>query len=259
YLLREQPAVWDAQTRTTAREIQLDDRTGLLRADGEVRTTYNASADSPGLPAQAGFGSGEPAHLAAERLRAERASGRAVYQGKARLWQGESRLAADSIELTRTPRRLVAEGNVSGHFLDAASSEGSTRRAVQVTSQRFTYIEADRRGLFDGGVVAHNDFGTLHAPQLEVFLARGGSGRLERALARGGVLIEGDGAEATGEQAEYSTAAQTVSVWGGAPKISDPSRGTTAGDRLTLFLADGTIRVDSAEGTRTVTRRPWTR
>jgi len=250
HLLRENPAVWDAQTRTTAREIQLDDRAGLLRAEGEVRTTYNASADSPG------FEAGEPAHLAAGRLRAERASGRAVYTGQARLWQGESRLAADSIELTRSPRRLAAEGNVSGHFLDAASQG---RRTVQVTSRRFAYVEADRRGLFDGGVVAHNDFGAMHAPQLEVFLAGGGSARLERALARGGVLIEGDAAEATGEQAEYSAAAQTVSVWGGAPKISDPARGTTAGDRLTLFLADGTIRVDSAEGTRTVTRRPWTR
>jgi lipopolysaccharide export system protein LptA len=176
--------------------------------------------------------------------------------GKARLWQGENRLAADSIELTRSPRRLFAEGNVSGHFLDS-TSEGA--RAVQVTSQRFTYLETDRRGLFDGEVIAHNDFGTMRAPQLEVFLAGGNSARLERALARGGVLINGDGAEATGEQAEYSAGAQTVAVWGGAPKISDPSRGTTAGDRLTLFLADGTIRIDSAEGARTVTRRPWTR
>jgi lipopolysaccharide export system protein LptA len=251
YVLRESPAVWDAQTRTTAREIQLDDRAGLIRAEGEVRTTYTASADSPG------FGPGEPAHLASERLRAERAAGRALYTGKARLWQGENRLAADSIELTRAPRRLLAEGNVSGHFLDATAPDGA--RAVQVASPRFAYAEADRRGLFDGGVVARNDFGTVHAPQLEVFLARSGAARLERALARGGVLIEGDGAEATGEQAEYRAAARTVAVWGGAPKISDPARGTTAGDRLTLFLADGTIRIESAEGTRTFTRRPWTR
>ena len=133
---------------------------------------------------------------------------------------------------------------------------------MEVASQRFSYVEAEHRGLFEGQVTAHNDFGTLHSPALEVFLAPGGesnSGQLERALARGGVVIEQGTAQATGERAEYSAAAQTVSVWGGAPKITDPTRGSTAGDRLTLFLADGTLRVDSAEGTRTVTRRPWTR
>jgi len=36
-------------------------------------------------------------------------------------------------------------------------------------------------------------------------------------------------------------------------------RGTVTGAQLTLFLSDGTIRVNSDEGTRTVTRRRWTR
>ncbi len=260
YRLREQPVFWDATSRTTARVIELEEKTDALRAEGEVRTTYHSTKEE-----KPGFGTGEPVQLAADKLRAERASGRARYEGRARLWQGESRLAADVIDLYRNPRKLVAEGNVSGLFVEAqkdSAAGAEKRRTVGVASQRATYVEAEHRGLFEGQVVAHNDFGTLHAPELEVFLApaaQGNSSGLERALARGGVVIEQGTAQATGERAEYSAAAQTVSVWGGAPKITDPTRGSTAGDRLTLFLADGTLRVDSSEGTRTVTRRPWTR
>ncbi|MGH9787605.1 MAG: LptA/OstA family protein, partial [Candidatus Acidiferrales bacterium] len=266
YRLREQPVFWDASSRTAARVIELDERGGLLNAEGSVLTAYRDSADKPGLPAQAGFGTGEPVNISAERLRAEQASGRARYQGQARLWQGESRLAADSIDLYRSPKRLAAEGNVAGVFVDSRVVESTPakkqKQTVEVASERFTFTETDHRGLFEGNVRARNGFGRLRAPQLEVFLGRsqpGGDMELQRALARGGVVVEQDGSQALGEQAEYIAAEQTVTMWGGEPTLIDPARGTTTGDRLTLFLADGTIRVDSAEGTRTVTRRPWTR
>lgn len=262
-LLREQPVVWDETSRTSARVIELAETAGSLRAEGEVRTTQRSSPGS-----ERGFGSGEPLQLAADRMRAEKEKGWARYEGQARLWQGENRLAAAAIELFRTPGKLLAEGNVSGLFLEAAAAAAKPEekparrpRPVTVTSARFTYLEAERRGLFEGNVKARDGFGTLTAPRLEVFLVPGegtGSQRLERALASGGVLIEQLGRQASSEQAEYRAGAQTVVLWGGAPKIVDPERGTTSGARLTLFLADGTISVDSAEGTRTVTRRLWT-
>jgi len=258
YRLHERPAFWDAGSRTTARTIELDERGGALNAEGSVLTTYRPSAGD-----QPGFGTDEPVNISAERLQAEQNSGRARYQGQARLWQGQSRLAADTLDLHRNPKRLVAEGNVSGVFVDSQKpvEPRKQRQTVTVASDRFTFTEADRRGLFEGKVKARDGFGDLSAPELEVFFTRtetGGS-ELRRALARGGVVIEQGTSRALGEQAEYSAAAQTVTMWGGEPRIIDPSSGSTAGDRLTLFLPDGTIRVDSAEGTRTVTRRPWTR
>jgi len=72
------------------------------------------------------------------------------------------------------------------------------------------------------------------------------------------VRIERGGLQASSEEGEYRADAQTVVLWGGTPTLRDPERGITTGARLTLFLADDTLSVDSAEGTRTVTRRPWT-
>lgn len=260
-LLREQPVVWDETTRTSARLIEVAETTATLRAEGEVRTTQRPSADT-----RSGFGSGEPVQLAADRMWADQEKGWARYEGQARLWQGQNRLQAAAIELFRLPEKLVAEGDVSGLFLEtpaepSGEKPAAHRRAVTITSERFTYVEAERRGIFEGRVAARNDFGTLTAPRLEVFLSPGeggGSERLERAHAAGGVRIEQGARQASSEQAEYSAAAQTVVLWGGTPTIVDPERGSTSGARLTLFLANGSIAVDSGEGTRTVTRRPWT-
>jgi lipopolysaccharide export system protein LptA len=250
--LREQPAVWDATSRTTARLIEVLEATDEVRARGEVRTTRRA-AD--------GFGTGEPVHLAAESLRASAAV--ALYEGTARLWQGENRLAAATIRLLGEPSRLLAEDEVSALFLEAqsAGAEGAEGRAVRVSAQRFSYDEGKRLALFEQGVRAHNSFGTLTTPRLEVLLV-GGRGeeaaRVERVRAQRGVRFEQGGIRATSEEGEYRPDEQVVLLWGGTPTIHHPRRGTTTGARLTLHLADATLSIDSAEGTRTVTRRPWT-
>jgi lipopolysaccharide export system protein LptA len=272
YVLREQPAFWDSTTRTTARVIEINDKAGTLAAEGDVRSTRRPASGS-----QAGS---EPTHLVSDRLRAERERNWARYEGQARLWGGQNRLAADAIELFQDERKLVALGNVSGLFFEAEKEEtkaGEAKpqeekpgeqeptagpRAVTVTSDRFTYWEAEHRGLFEENVKARNDFGVLTAPRLEVFLAAGeagGSESLERARAEGGVLIEQPDGRATSEQADYRASEQTVTLTGGPPKVVDAERGTVTGAELTLFLSDGTIRVNSDEGTRTVTRRRWAR
>lgn len=260
FRLREQPAVSDATTRTTARTIEIAETTGTLQAEGEVRTSRRPS---PGV--SSGFGTGEPMQLAAERLRVERERGRARYEGQARMWEGKNRLAAEAIELFETPRQLVAEGAVSGLFLEAAGAEGkpaTSPRTVTVTAERFTYRAAERRGVFEGDVKARNDFGLLSAPRLDVFLAADkgrGAQSLERAHAEGGVRIEQPDGHASSERADYRADTRTIVLSGGSPTIVDARRSTITGAQLTLFLADGTILVNSDEGTRTVTRRPWTR
>jgi len=252
--LREQPVVWDASSRTSARQIDFAENGNQLRAEGDVRTTRQ-----PAAGAADGLGGEEPVQLAAERLQAWPEEGRARYEGRARLWQGENRLAASAIDLAREPGKLSASGEVSALFVEASDpgERAEGQRAVRVTAERFTYFASDRRAVFDDHVTARNDFGALHTPRLEVFLSATGA-RLERVRARGGVQIERGSLQASSEEGEYRADTQTVVLWGGTPTLRDPQRGTTTGARLTLFLADDTLSIDSAEGTRTVTRRPWT-
>jgi LPS export ABC transporter protein LptC len=106
----------DATTMTQARRIVFSQNTGDILADGGVRSTdFTAKASAVQLaPA--------PANITADQLNANSKTGRALYTGKARLWQGDSVLEADSIELLRDTHVLNAAGNVRAVFPQAAGA-----------------------------------------------------------------------------------------------------------------------------------------
>jgi LPS export ABC transporter protein LptC len=103
----------DATTQTQARRIVFTQNTGDIFADGGVRSTdFTAKASAVQLaPA--------PANITADQLQANSKTGRALYTGKARLWQGDSVLEADSIELLRDTHVLNAAGKVRAVFAQA--------------------------------------------------------------------------------------------------------------------------------------------
>ena len=253
--LREQPVAWDAASRTAANLLELRDDGNELRAEGAVRTTWQDVST-------VGFGGSEPVQLTSEKLRALPRQGWARYEGKARLWQGGNRLAADAIEVFHSPQQLVADGGVAALFQTSGTRDAESR-PVEIRAARFSYLGAARQGAFEGDVRAEGAFGSMTAPRLELKMAPQG-GRLEGARATGGVRLEETGVpageagwQATSEVAEYQPEPPVVVLSGGTPTLLDPRRGSTRGARLTLNLADDTISIESAEGARTVTRRPW--
>ncbi len=116
----------DATTETHARRIVFTQNTGDIFADGGVRSTDFSAKSSTVQLAPA------PANITADQLHGNSKSGRALYTGKARLWQGDSVLEADSIELLRDSHVLNAAGNVRAVFPQAAGAPtagGSTQSA----------------------------------------------------------------------------------------------------------------------------------
>jgi LPS export ABC transporter protein LptC len=106
----------DATTLTQAHRIVFTQNTGDILADGGVRSTdFTAKASAVQLaPA--------PANITADQLNANSKTGRALYTGTARLWQGDSVLEANSIELLRDTHVLNAAGNVRAVFPQAAGA-----------------------------------------------------------------------------------------------------------------------------------------
>ena len=103
----------DAASHTTADTILFNQNQNEIRADGHVVTTYRkpasgttaapASSSTIGTPLTLGP---DPANITSEHLVGNSVTGRAVYTGHARLWQGESTMEADEIELNRDSRQL---------------------------------------------------------------------------------------------------------------------------------------------------------
>src|SRR5258706_13752142 len=69
------------------------------------------------------------ANITADTMQANSKAGRALNYGHARLWQGDSVLEAESIELLRDTRVLNAAGNVRAVFPQAAPQAAETSSA----------------------------------------------------------------------------------------------------------------------------------
>ncbi len=284
--LSGEAAVADSVSRTTANSIVIQQRTGEVRADGNVRTSYLQSPvqSRPASGAAPAFSS-QPAHISAEQLRVDRDAGRAIYSGRARLWQGDAVVEGASIELLRvlnsTEPRLDARGGVRAIFPQVASPEavnseanqnnrqeaGATRVTWRVRAGSMAYrpAEGGRQATvhLEENVVAESALGQIQSQMLDLTIAAASGVQGEQSkfqssvsklLATGGVSVKQGERRGTAERAEFVPAEGKFILSGGTPTLYDAELGTTTGRQLTFFLADDRILVDSEDGTRTVTR-----
>jgi lipopolysaccharide export system protein LptA len=103
----------DATTETHAPRILFHTDTGDIRAEGGVRSTDFSPNGNSNQPAQV------PANITSDDMQGNSKTGRALYTGHARLWQADSVLEANSIELLRQTKILNAVGNVRAVFPQA--------------------------------------------------------------------------------------------------------------------------------------------
>jgi lipopolysaccharide transport protein LptA len=266
----------DATSETQAPRITFVENTGEIRAEGGVRST-NFSTKGGGAQLAA-----VPANITADAMQANSKTGRAVYTGHARLWQGDSVMEADSIEMLRESRMLNAAGNVRAVFPQAAGPPPVETRAVQaspkkpklwhVSAETLTYRDTESRAHLEKNVVAQSPEQKMSAATVDLYFTRAdkpnsngakgsasanstaGAQQINRAVGTGGVVVEQGTRRATAEHGEYSATDGKFVMGGGNPTIFDATEGTTTGLQLTFFLADDTIIVDSETGSRTLTR-----
>jgi lipopolysaccharide export system protein LptA len=302
------PVLSDAISRTTASSVVIDQKSGDIRATGGVISTYSPAAQSnnqanaqsnaqpgaqtsaPNTPMTLGTG---PGHVSAQTLTGSTTSGHVTYTGHARLWQGESVLQANQIEVWRDEKKLVATGNVVAVFPQAAGTQLKTPASPvpsaktvstatdpnaphgptlwEIHAPLLTYWSDTGKAHLEGGVTANSQEGAMESKTLDVFLtpapvqggvqtasagksSAAGARQLDHALALGGVTVRQGDRRGTAEQAEYTASDGKFVLSGGNPIITDASSDTTTGHSLTFFVANDTILIDSQEGSRTLTR-----
>jgi lipopolysaccharide export system protein LptA len=291
--LEGSPVIYDAVSRTTASNATVNQKSGDLRLSGGVVSTYLPASGSAKQSDAVGFGAGA-AHISADMLSGSTTSGHVIYAGHARLWQGESVLDADRIELWRDDKKLQAAGHVvavfpqaSGPFSTPFGEAADARKSApshapgsapssgptlwKVVAPTLTYWADQGKAHLDGGVVASSDQGSLASRTLDVFLGPAAPGapapaastgaspaaggrQLDRVLAQGGVIVRQGDRRGMAEQGEYTAADGKFVLSGGQPTVSDSSSNTATGRSLTFFVANDTILIDSQEGSRTLTK-----
>ena len=256
--------VRDATTETTAPRLVFHQATGDIFAEGGVRSTdLSAQRTSVNLAPV-------PANVTADAMRANSKTGRAFYSGHARLWQGDSVLEADAIELVRPARTLVATNHVRAVFpqamapLSSPSAGNPSRKADlwHISAGTLTYFDTEGRAHAERDVVAQSAAQKTRSAAMDLYFTRAtsanasGSGaqQISRGVATGGVTVEEGLRRAVADRGEYTAAEGKFVMSGGTPTIFDGSAGTTTGRQLTFFLASDTIIVDSENGSRTLTK-----
>jgi LPS export ABC transporter protein LptC len=285
--LEGSPVLSDSVSRTSASSVSMNQQSGELRASGGVISTYFASASKDAVT----LGSG-PAHISADSLSGSTSSGHVIYEGHARLWQGQSVLEAERVELWRDEEKMQATGHVVAIFPQAPGSGPSFGPAPtkspppaasgptlwQIRAPILTYWGTEGRAHLEGGVTAASDQGSLESRTLDAFLtptqgtgtssvnppaqsggspkqsAGPGGRQLSRVLAEGKVVVHQSDRRGTADQAEYTAAEGKFVLSGGQPTLTDAANDTTTGRSLTFFVASDTILIDSQEGLRTLTK-----
>src|ERR1700730_3287342 len=178
--LSGQAVVRDASTETRAANIVFMQASGDIRAEGDVRSrTFSARRATSALSGATPQLSHGPANITAEKMLANAKSGRALYSGHARLWQGDSVLEADSIELLQKSRQLNEIGRVRSVFPQAAGHDTTGSAATMKSSKKpslwhiasdtLTYLDLENRGHLEGSVVVQSEVQRMRSDMLDLY------------------------------------------------------------------------------------------
>jgi lipopolysaccharide export system protein LptA len=274
-VLTGSPRVENGGMTTTANSIRINRATGDALAEGDVKSTYNDLKEQPegGLLAAS-----SPIHVTASSMTAHKSPAVAIYTGNVRLWQDANVVEAPTIQFDRDRRSMVAEGvntspvktvlvQAERPSTNAAHKQqhvatGSGLSPITITSKRLSYLDSERKIHYEGGVVAKGaDFAASSRTADAYLLPRSesakppqaGTGRLDRMVAQGDVVIQEPNRRAEGQTLTYTAAEDKFVLTGGPPSIFDAEQGKITGVSLTFFRRDDRVLVEGKGSTPVVT------
>jgi lipopolysaccharide transport protein LptA len=248
---RARPRVTDRRSAIEADTIAITLEGRRLVADGDVRSELvpgEAGAEgergkTPGL-----LRGKQPASVTARHLEYAGAKGTAVYTGAVRLWQADTTIQAETVQIDEQTGNLAARGAVrSNVVVEQVDAKTNARQAVPTlgTAEELDYEEKTRRVIYRRKAHVRGPQGDLTGDRIELFLAAAGSA-LERVEAYEGVTLRVDARSATGARLTYFAADERYVMHGSPVKIVEECRETT-GKILTFFKSTDTIVVDGNE------------
>ena len=194
----------------------------------------------------------EPTLGTADRVTSANRNHLIHYNGNAVVWQTANRIQADTVDIDRDKKTLVADGKVTTWFEDKAKEDSEQPQPARPPQPTFTivraphmvYTDQDRLASYNGGVDFRRPDLTVKSAALKAYLNPQDSdadSRINHALGDGQVeivqFVSTDHRQRVGnsEHAEYYTDEGKVILTGGDPKLNDSIRGNTKGDKLTYY------------------------
>ena len=281
-LLTGSPRVIDGGVTTTAVTVRINRQTGDGFGDDNVKTTYSDLKPQPDGALLAGS---DPVHVTAQHMTAHKEPGVAHYTGNVRLWQVANVVRAPKVDFDDQKRSIVAQSDASQKVLSLFMQRGrdGTLTPVDVTSDRMTYTDEERRVRYTGDVFARTATNTVRAQLIDVYLkpadsdtksspsapagaqkksvlpGTDGPSQIDHMVAMEKVVVTGPNRRAVGDRLVYTADDGKYVLTGKSPSIFDAERGTVWGDSLTFYNRDDRVLVESKRSSPTITRARTTK
>ena len=242
--------MWDATGSTGADRIRMDQRSGDFSADGNVNSSRMPEKDAK-KNSQLLSGD-DPLQAQARRMVSTNHNRTIHYEGNVLMWQGANRITAETIDLDREKRNLIADGNVVSNLWEQPKDDAKKTAPAVLTvvhAPHLDYNDSTRLAVYSGGVDLVRSKMHVKSKQLKAYMAESGAdSRLDKALADGTVTIvdsEPDRVRTgTGEHGEYYTSNQMVILTGAKARFSDNLGEYMEGAKLTYNADTGTLQSD---------------
>jgi lipopolysaccharide export system protein LptA len=256
----------DATGATSADRIRLDERTGDFVAEGKVVSTR---MPDPSQTKNSEMLSGdEPLQATAAKMDSRNRNRSIRYEGGVHMWQGANRIAAETVDIDREKRALIADGNVVTNLWDSNKDDKDKKESkgpkkppaspvlTETRAAHMVYTEQDRLTYYSGGVVLNRPDMQVKGKELRAFMAeKGAENSIEKAFADGNVEIFSRSKDrtrtGTGDHAEYYPSDQKIILVGSWAKMVEqkfgaPRASTSVGAQLTYWANDDRLLVTGA-------------
>ena len=252
------PHMANARIAADARKIDVALVGPKVTAEGAVKSVLlppprDREAGAEKLPSI--LKPGDPVNVAANSLNYDGSAAKAIYTGAAVLWQGDTSVKAESIELDDRTGDMKASGTVvTTTMLEEVDKNNKKQRVRSIgTAKIFQYEEASRRATYLDEAHLSGPQGDMTADKIELYLKPSGE-ELERVEAYDKVTLREQLRKTTGSRLTYTAADERYVVSGLPVTVVDECRRETVGKTLTYFKMADTIIVDGNEQTRTRTK-----
>ncbi|HEX5475686.1 MAG TPA: LptA/OstA family protein [Vicinamibacterales bacterium] len=273
------PQVVDTQFTVEARTVQMQLSAQKLTADTRVRSRIEPQRGSTPAPAAgnaAARGGGgkpiapvapvaaapatmkmpsmlkqdEPVNVTSNRLAYDSAASRGVYTGNARLWQDDTVIQADTIELDNQTANLHARGNARSqmYLSETDPQTHAEKKTLSIgKANDLLYQDAKHLATYTGTptALAHvtGPAGDVTGKRIDLYLAEQG-GDLERAEADVSVTAVESTRHATGNHLTYVSATEQYVMVGTPVTVIDntpPNCKKTVGATVTFYRTVDTM------------------
>jgi lipopolysaccharide export system protein LptA len=242
-----EPTVWDSRARTKAVELDSDLTRKISYSRGKTATTYYSQEQTNGATPFSKVKS--PVYVVSDRGEFHSDSGMAIYTGNARAWQEDNFVRGDRLTIYVNEKKMDTVGRVQSQIYNARrKTEGAVSTVpVFATGDSMTYSDPNRILHYEGNVDIRQGTDRITSGVTDVYLLKETS-EVEKTIAQRDVVLTQPNRKGTGDWIQYTSADEVAVLKGNPARVEDGEKGSTEGNRLTVYMRDGRVIADDVRG-----------